>query len=610
MTTKKLTRRQRILVATTLFGMFFGAGNLIFPVHLGQMAGSNVIPAIIGFIITAVGIPIFGVAAIGVTHSDGLQTLSGKVGKGYGIFFTCLLYLTIGPLFAIPRCATVSFTTGVSPMLPEAAQPLALLLFSAVFFAFVLFFSLRPGKITVWIGKIINPVFLLFLAVLVIAALLKPGASISDVAPTEPYATKTSAFFSSFIEGYGTMDAIAGLAFGIVVIDVIRRMGVDNDDAVAVDVLGSGVLTGLLMAVIYVVTILMGTQSRGLFEISDNGGIALTQIAGHYFGGVGQIILAVTITFACLKTSIGLVTSCSETFVKMTHGKISYKLWAIVFTLFSFAVSNVGLSAIIEYSIPVLMLIYPPATALIILAFAGKLFRHDRAVYVSTMIFTWAAAIFDFFKTLPAGVRTALRLDAPVELAKRYLPLFDLNLGWLLPAVIGFVIGMVVVLAEPAIHVLNKQVEEVTNRTVSKRSMLIALSVGVGLSIGLSMLRMILGFSILYYLIPGYIISIGLSFFVPGMYTAIAFDSGGVASGPLTSSFILPLAIGACVGLNGGDVSRVLTDAFGIVAMVAMTPLITIQLLGFRAVVAKRMRDNYAQKRIVSADDEQIIYFR
>ncbi len=175
---------------------------------------------------------------------------------------------------------------------------------------------------------------------------------------------------------------------------------------------------------------------------------------------------------------------------------------------------------------------------------------------------------------------------------------------------VGFVIGMVVVLAEPAIHVLNKQVEEVTNRTVSKRSMLIALSVGVGLSIGLSMLRMILGFSILYYLIPGYIISIGLSFFVPGMYTAIAFDSGGVASGPLTSSFILPLAIGACVGLNGGDVSRVLTDAFGIVAMVAMTPLITIQLLGFRAVVAKRMRDNYAQKRIVSADDEQIIYFR
>ena len=445
MTVKKLTMRQKILVAGTLFGMFFGAGNLIFPVHLGQLAGRNVIPAIIGFIVTAVGIPIFGVAAIGITHSDGLQTLSSKVGKGYGIFFTCLLYLTIGPLFAIPRCATVSFTTGVAPMLLDPAKEwLALLIFSAIFFAFVLFFSLRPGKITVWIGKIINPIFLLFLAVLVIAALTNPGASISDVAPTEPYATKTSAFFSSFIEGYGTMDAIAGLAFGIVVIDVIRRMGVDNDDAVAVDVLGSGVLTGLLMAVIYVVTILMGTQSRGLFEISDNGGIALTQIAGHYFGGVGQIILAVTITFACLKTSIGLVTSCSETFVKMTHGKLSYKAWAILFTLFSFAVSNVGLSAIIEYSIPVLMLIYPPAIALIILAFIGKFFHHDKAVYISVMAFTWAAAIFDFMKTLPAGVQSSLHLDRLVAFARQYLPLFDLNLGWLLPACLGFVIGLVI----------------------------------------------------------------------------------------------------------------------------------------------------------------------
>ena len=443
MTIKKLTFKQKTLVAGTLFGMFFGAGNLIFPVHLGQMAGSNVWPAIVGFIITAVGIPIFGVAAIGITHSDGLQALSSKVGKGYGIFFTCLLYLTIGPLFAIPRCATVSFTTGVTPMLGDGSKEwLALLIFSAIFFAFVLFFSLRPGKITLWIGKIINPIFLLFLAVLVIAALMHPSTSVSEVEPAEAY--KTGAFFSSFIEGYGTMDAIAGLAFGIVVIDVIRRMGVSDDNAVAYDVLGSGVLTGILMAVIYVVTILMGTQSRGLFETSDNGGIALTQIAGHYFGGVGQIILAITITFACLKTSIGLVTSCSETFVKMTHGKISYPVWAVLFTLFSFAVSNVGLSAIIEYSIPVLMLIYPPAIALIALAFIGKHFQHDRAVYIAVMIGTWAAAIFDFMKTLPAAVQASLHLEPLIAFADRYLPLFEKNLGWLLPALIGFVIGLAI----------------------------------------------------------------------------------------------------------------------------------------------------------------------
>ena len=443
MTTNKLTLRQKILVAGTLFGMFFGAGNLIFPVHLGQMAGQNALPAIIGFIITAVGVPILGVAAIGVTHSDGLQTLSGKVGKGYGIFFTCLLYLTIGPLFAIPRCATVSFTTGITPLLgADSPERLYLLLFSAVFFAFVLFFSLRPGKITVWIGKIINPLFLFFFAVLMLAALLAPGAAVSAVEPVEAY--RSDAFFPALIEGYGTMDAIAGLAFGIVVIDVIRRMGVDNDDAIAEDVLSSGLLTGALMALIYVVSIVVGAQSRGLFELSENGGIALTQIAGHYLGGVGLFILAFTITFACLKTSIGLVTACAETFSKMTNGKISYRSWAILFTVFSFAVSNIGLSAIIEYSIPMLMLIYPPAIALILLAFLGKFFAHDRTVYIATMIGTWAAAIFDCMKTLPAPVQAALHLDAPIAFAAAHLPLFDKNLGWLLPAVIGFAAGMAI----------------------------------------------------------------------------------------------------------------------------------------------------------------------
>ena len=171
----------------------------------------------------------------------------------------------------------------------------------------------------------------------------------------------------------------------------------------------------------------------------------------------------------------------------------------------------------------------------------------------------------------------------------------------------GFVLGMVVVLAEPAVHVLNKQVEDITDGGVSKKSMMIALSLGVGVSIALSMLRIVFDFSILFYVIPGYLISLGLSFFVPGIYTAIAFDSGGVASGPLTSGFILPLAIGACYALQGEG--KVLADGFGIVAMVAMTPLITIQLLGFRAVVHKKVRDRIAMKRILSADDEQIIRF-
>ena len=173
--------------------------------------------------------------------------------------------------------------------------------------------------------------------------------------------------------------------------------------------------------------------------------------------------------------------------------------------------------------------------------------------------------------------------------------------------VFAFVLGMVVVLAEPAVHVLNNQVEEITGGEVTRRQMMLALSIGVGVSIGLSVLRVRFGFSLLYYLIPGYLISLGLSFFVPRLYTAIAFDSGGVASGPLTSSFILPLVIGACCTLQGE--SAVLDFAFGVVSMVAMTPLITIQSLGFKSVVSVRRRESAAIRRILAAADDQIIYF-
>lgn len=172
----------------------------------------------------------------------------------------------------------------------------------------------------------------------------------------------------------------------------------------------------------------------------------------------------------------------------------------------------------------------------------------------------------------------------------------------------GFLLGLVVVLAEPAVHVLNKQVESITNGGVKKLEMMVALSVAVGISIGLSLIRMIFGFSILYYLIPGYLLSLGLSFFVPKIYTAIAFDSGGVASGPLTSSFILPLVIGACESVCGN--ASIYSLAFGVVAMVAMTPLITIQLLGFKAVTSSKVRAKITMKRILAADDEQIIYFK
>ncbi len=438
----RLSFKQRFLVAVTLFGMFFGAGNLIFPVHLGQLAGKNAIAAMIGFIITAVTIPILGVAAIGNTHSDSLHSLSNKVSKGYGYFFTCLLYLTIGPFFAIPRCATTSFTS-IEPMIPEkVSNSLILLIFSFIFFALVLFFSLRPSKITVWIGKIINPLFLIFLSILVITALLNPSIKISEVIPVETY--QNAAFFSGFIEGYGTMDAIAGLAFGIVVIDIIRDMGLKEDSDIASEVLKSGVITGLLMAIIYIATIIMGAQSRGLFELSANGGIALTQISNYYLGSTGSLVLALTITFACLKTSIGLVTSCSQAFVRMFPKGLSYNLWAIIFTVFSFAISNIGLSNIISYSVPVLMFLYPLAITLILLALTGDVFEHNRTVYKSVIAFTLMAAVFDLFKTLPANLYDVLYAEKVVSLARKILPFFDLNLGWLVPSLTGLALGLLI----------------------------------------------------------------------------------------------------------------------------------------------------------------------
>ena len=437
----KLTLKETIVVASTLFGMFFGAGNLIFPVHLGQMAGSNSWPAILGFCITAVSIPILAVAAIGNTHSADLFELSSKVTGWYGLIFTTLLYLTIGPFFAIPRCATVSFTTGLEPMLSESSIRLGQLFFTFVFFAVVMFFSLKPSGITIWIGKIINPIFLVFLGILVAVALLDPGAPISQVEPVESYAS--GAFFNGFLEGYGTMDAIAGLAFGIVIINVVRGLGIEKDNDVARETLKAGIFTGILMALIYVLTIIMGAQSRGLFELSDNGGIALTQISGHYLGGFGMIILALTITFACLKTAIGLVTSCSEMFIKIFPGKLSYRGWAILFTVFSFAVSNVGLTAIISYAIPFLMLLYPLVTVLIVLALIEKAFGKSRYVYVCTTIGAFIPAVFDCLKTMPEGIQTALGIPALTEIGFRLFPFFDLGLGWVVPSVIGCIIGLV-----------------------------------------------------------------------------------------------------------------------------------------------------------------------
>ena len=328
---KKLTFREIIVVASMLFGLFFGAGNLIFPVSMGQMAGSHMWPAAVGFLFTGVGLPLLGVAALGVSRESGLLALSSRVGRRYGIFFTCALYLTIGPFFAIPRCATVSFTVGIESLFPTADQTVVLAVFSLLFFAAVLFFSLRPGEILTWIGKVLNPLFLCFLAILVIRALSAPMGQIAQIAPSGAYAS--AAFSTGLLEGYNTMDALAGLAFGIIVVNAIRSLGVEEPGEVAKSTIKAGLFSSLLMALIYVLVTMIGAQSRGLFETAANGGEALAQIADHYFGSGGAIILAITVTLACLKTAVGLITSCAQTFVKMFPNGPSYRVWACGFCL-------------------------------------------------------------------------------------------------------------------------------------------------------------------------------------------------------------------------------------------------------------------------------------
>ena len=441
----RLTFREYVSVASMLFGMFFGAGNLIFPVSVGQQAGSSLWTAFAGLVITAVVLPLLGVAALGISRSTGLYDLSSKAGRPYGLFFTCLLYLTIGPFFAIPRCATTSFSVGLEQILPHSGPAwLYLLVFTALFFAAALFFSLRPGKILIWIGKLLNPCFLALLGVLVIVALVRPGASVSQVAPLGDYAAQP--FFAGFLAGYNTMDALASLAFGIVVVQVIRGLGVDEPGAVAASTVRSGVFSCLLMGLIYLAVTVVGAQSRGLFDPAENGGVALAQIARHYLGNIGLLLLAATVTLACLKTAVGLITSCSETFAALFPKGPQYRAWAIIFSAVSFLFANLGLSAIIEYSVPVLMFLYPLAIVLILLALLGRLFRHSRAVYGWTLGLTLPAALYDLLVALPESVRSLCHLNTPLEAVGRVLPLSSVGLGWVCPAALGLMVGLAVYL--------------------------------------------------------------------------------------------------------------------------------------------------------------------
>lgn len=437
---KKLKFSDYLMIGSMLFGLFFGAGNLIFPVHLGQAAGEAVAWANLGFLVTGIGLPFLGVVAIGISQSKGVFQLASHVDRRYAYIFTILLYLVIGPLYAIPRLATTSFEIGLAPFVPGEKSVFALALFSIAFYLVAWLLSRRPTKLLDYVGKIINPLFLVLLGILLIMAFVHPMGPIAGTPVQPDYSGK--AFFKGFLEGYNTLDALASLAFGIIIVSTIRGRGVENPNEIALDTIKSGIISIVAMGVIYSLLAYMGTMSLGKFPISENGGIALAQIANNYFGTYGSIVLALIVILACLKTTIGLISAFSETFTELFPSQ-KYITFATGVSLLSCLLANVGLTKIISFSVPVLMFIYPLAMTLIILSIIGAIFKNDSRVYKTTSYFTLIASVIDGINASPDIIRQTGFSQMLIRFGEKYLPLFEIGMGWVLPALTGFVIGII-----------------------------------------------------------------------------------------------------------------------------------------------------------------------
>lgn len=426
----KLPFSRYFVIGVMLFALFFGAGNLIFPAALGQNAGSNVWMAVTGFLITGIGLPFLGILAMGFSGSRNLQELASRVHPLYGVIFTSLLYLTIGPFFAAPRTGAVAYDIGIAPFIGESFGQVGLFVFTLVFFIVTLLFSLNPAKLVDHVGKILSPAIIVLIFLLLVMVIVKPLGSIES--PQAAYAN--GAFMKGFMEGYNTMDALASLVFGIIVINSIRAMGVTSTRGILLASAKSGIIATIFLGIIYVGVAYLGATSIGAFGLFDTGGPVLGKAASYYFGTAGTLMLSIIILLACLTTSIGLMTACGEYFHTLVP-KISYKMWVLFFSSVSFVVANFGLANIINYSIPVLMFLYPLAIALMMLTFLSKLFNHSRIVYVATITVTMMISTIDGFKTFCQllGLEYYGWLAKIVAFYERVLPLYNDGLGWLLP---------------------------------------------------------------------------------------------------------------------------------------------------------------------------------
>ena len=372
---KKLTKSQITMISFMLFSMFFGAGNLIFPPFLGVNAGSATLPAFLGFLITAVVLPVLGVVVI--ARFDGLDNLANNVSRPFAYIFTILIYISIGPGLAIPRAASVPFEMSVAPYLPETANlTFWMVAYSLVFFILSCWLCLAPQKLMERLGQQMTPALLILMLVLFLGFLFKGERN--TAAPQAAY--QAVPFLQGFKDGYQTMDAIAALNFGLVVSTTLSSIGVKEKDDIVGNTVFCGSFAGVLLAVVYAMLTFMGMESSGIYGVADNGAVTLRQITYQVFGTPGAILLAAIFFLACLTTCVGLINSISLFFSRI-FPKISYRNMVIITSVFSFLVCNQGLTTILGISVPVLNVLYPISITLILLGLSQKLHKGKAFIY-------------------------------------------------------------------------------------------------------------------------------------------------------------------------------------------------------------------------------------
>ncbi len=430
---KSLSKFEILSIGLMVFSIFFGAGNLIFPPALGQAAGTNLLPAILGFLLTGVGLPMLGIVAIALRGGQYTEFIAEHVHPRFAVLLLTVLYLTIGPLFAIPRTGAVSFEIGIRPFLGYEDIQLGQLVYTAGFFLLTYFLALNPTKIVSRIGKILTPLLLLFLAVLFLRSFWAPMGNI--MAPEGIY--RTAPFLQGFQDGYLTMDLLASLAVGAIVVNAVRMAGVEDNRSIGRICIFAGLISVTLMSGVYLSLGYLGATSASVLGLSANGGVILSSAAGIFFGSMGKALLALIIAFACLTTSCGMASACAWYFHAASDNRISYQRVLLISLLFSFAASNLGLTELIRISVPFLVAMYPVVIVLVVLSLFNAQLGGRPSVYRWSIAFTLAFSIFDGLNA--AGIHPGVIND----LFSQYLPLYASNLGWTTPALAGAILGRV-----------------------------------------------------------------------------------------------------------------------------------------------------------------------